>query len=214
MMETYETLYNENFYQGIIQREAQQHQTSFLDVSTYVPSEIIKNIQDSENETLQLQQHQISHNSIIQQGSVDMVIQSIVNFYAEKLHDSNSEKVTYSIVKQCLTKYSKNENTYEPEPELFIEISKSIGHTTYDKSYYKNDGIKCSWDDKATNDLKLIVKKYKYLELYRYNKASKTGFWECVCFKLSKHGYNYTPPQCVVKYKNYIREIKPLNEII
>ncbi|CAG8642234.1 14173_t:CDS:2 [Rhizophagus irregularis] len=182
-------------------REELQHRTSG---TTYVSSEIQRNIQSDDLEE-EIQQCKISLDSIIQKGPIDTVIRSIVNFYAEKLRNN---KVTYNIVEKCLTEYRKNANTYKPkEPELFIEISKSIGHKKYCKTYYKNndDGKKCDWDKKANDNFKLIIGKYEsYTNKLKSNRGNiKTGFWEYVCFILSKHGHNnYTPTQCAVKYKN------------
>ncbi|CAB4393584.1 unnamed protein product [Rhizophagus irregularis] len=183
--------------------------------TTYVPFEIQGNIQEEDTTYVpfeiqsddleeEIQQCQISLDSIIQKGPIDTVIRLLENFYAKKLRIN---KVTNSIVKQCLTEYRKNENTYEPkEPELFIAISKSIGHTTYDNTYYINNGKKCNWNETATNSLELIVGKYEgFRNKLKTNRGNiKTGFWECVCFMLSMHGHNnYTPPQCAVKYKNH-----------
>ncbi|CAB4445238.1 unnamed protein product [Rhizophagus irregularis] len=190
-----DTTYVPSEIQGNIQEED----------TTYVPFEIQGNIQSDDLEE-EIQQCQISLDSIIQKGPIDTVIRLLENFYAEKLRIN---KVTNSIVKQCLTEYCKNENTYEPkeqEPELFIAISKSIGHTTYDNTYYINNGKKCNWNETATNSLELIVGKYEGLRnKLKTNRGNiKTGFWEYVCFMLSMHGHNnYTPPQCAVKYKNH-----------
>ncbi|CAB4476861.1 unnamed protein product [Rhizophagus irregularis] len=176
--------------------------TSFYFDTTYVSSEIQGSIQSDDLEE-EIQQCQISLDSIIQKDPVDTVIRLIEDFYAEKLLYN---KVTYSVVEQCLTEYRKNEKSYEPkEPELFIEISKSIGHTTYDTTYYKNNG-KCNWNETTTNSLELIVGKYEgFTNKLKSNRGNiKTGFWEYVCFMLSMHGHNnYTPPQCAVKYKNH-----------
>lgn len=73
---------------NIQREEIQQHQTSFYVDTTYVPSEIQRSTQSDDLEE-EIQQCQISLDSIIQKGPVDTVIRSIVNFYAEKLRDSS-----------------------------------------------------------------------------------------------------------------------------
>ncbi|GES73824.1 hypothetical protein GLOIN_2v1874584 [Rhizophagus clarus] len=195
-------------------------------ISRYIPSEIQRNIQ-SQNDDLEEEIQQSLHvsfetqnfqsqndvseeeiqqslDSIIQRGPINKVIQLLENFYKNILQ--NREKVTYDIVHQCLKEYCE-QNSHKPkEPELFINISKSIGHNTYEKTYYKNnEGKRCEWNEAANNDLILIVgEQGEYTSRLKTNRGNiKTGFWEYVCFMLSRRGYNYTPPQCANRYKSY-----------
>ncbi|GBC04440.1 hypothetical protein RclHR1_05690008 [Rhizophagus clarus] len=191
----------------------------------YEPSEIQKNIQ-SQNDDLEEEIQQSSHvpfetqniqsqndddfeevfqqplDSIIQRGPINKVIQLLENFYKNILQ--NREKVTYDIVHQCLKEYCE-ENPHKPkEPELFIKISKSIGHNTYEKTYYKNNG-RCQWNEAANSDfISIVGEQEEYTNKLKSNHGNiKTGFWEYVCFMLSRRGHDYTPPQCAIKYKSY-----------
>ncbi|CAB4476860.1 unnamed protein product [Rhizophagus irregularis] len=133
------------------------------------------------------------------------IIRKVLDFYVDKVVDG--QKVTHDVVDQCL----RNNGV---RPELFIEISKIIGHSTYSDSNYRHNKAmkgKYKWNEEASCDFGLIMGKHEeYLSKLKTNRGNiKTGFWEYISFTLlSKYGHNCSPVQCVIKHKNISQNLR------
>ncbi|PKC10078.1 hypothetical protein RhiirA5_414817 [Rhizophagus irregularis] len=121
--------------------------------------------------SIQMQVLQL-HN--IYEIKLKQIIRRILDFYVDKVVDG--QKVTHDIVDQCL----RNNGV---RPELFIEISKIIGHSIYNESnYHHNKAIKgkYKWNEEASCDFGLIMGIHEeYFNKLKTNRGNiKTGFWD------------------------------------